>query len=352
MSLLREIQEATTNPDFKISDILRKCKILAARLDHKAFKDWVDQELKGYQSIDNCPEYRVFRNVESVGDFIGLFGSRIKNGPIPSLCLPEDFRENLTTLCFLQSISNIESLIDNASSTILRLPWSANLIMLIQPEVYENMVCVTAWRMVGVNAVVGIIDTIKTRILEFVLEIERIAPNAGEVKLGQNAVPEKVVNQIFNECILQVNNEFQLNHNSKNITSLKGVTVSDNYSTNIQAGRDASGIIGGSDINGVVAGGNINGNLTNTFTQHTNSDINEIIKLTELLHQQLKSLPSDNQDVAVDSLETLKSEIITPTKPGKLKSALFALWSIGKDVATFANAVSAIAERLGINLIG
>lgn len=128
--------------------------------------------------------------------------------------------------------------------------------------------------------------------------------------------------------------------------------MSDNYSTNIQAGRDVSGIIGGYDTNGVAAGGDISGNVTSTFSQHTSSNINEILKVIELLHQQLKSLPSDNQDVAVDSLETLKSEIITPTKPGRLKSALFALWSIGKDVATFANAVSAIAERLGINLIG
>lgn len=48
---------------------------------------------------------------------------------------------------------------------------------------------------------------------------------------------------------------------------------------------------------------------------------------------------------------TLLAEIITPTKPGKLKSALFALWSVGKDVAIFGNAVSAIAERLGIHLI-
>jgi hypothetical protein len=54
----------------------------------------------------------------------------------------------------------------------------------------------------------------------------------------------------------------------------------------------------------------------------------------------------------VYSLETLEAEVVTPTKPGKLKSALFALWSVGKDVASFANALSAIAERLGIHLHG
>jgi len=86
-------------------------------------------------------------------------------------------------------------------------------------------------------------------------------------------------------------------------------------------------------------------------TEKASLDKDEIIKLVEVLRQQLEALPSDNQDVAVDSLETLQSEIITPTKPAKVKSALFALWSVGKDVATFGNAVSAIAERLGIHLI-
>ncbi len=45
MSLLRQIQNATIDPKFQLADILRMCKILAARLDHKAFNEWINQEV-------------------------------------------------------------------------------------------------------------------------------------------------------------------------------------------------------------------------------------------------------------------------------------------------------------------
>jgi hypothetical protein len=87
-------------------------------------------------------------------------------------------------------------------------------------------------------------------------------------------------------------------------------------------------------------------------TINYSSQVNEVLRLIETLHQNLDSLPSDHQDVAVESLETVKAEVTTPTKSSKLKSALIVLWTIGKDVASFSNSVSAIAERLGIHLLG
>ena len=45
MSLLREIQNDAVNSKVKVSDLLRKCKILAARLGNDDFKIWIDSEL-------------------------------------------------------------------------------------------------------------------------------------------------------------------------------------------------------------------------------------------------------------------------------------------------------------------
>lgn len=39
MSLLREIQNDAVNSDVKVSDLLRKCKILAYRLGNNDFKN-------------------------------------------------------------------------------------------------------------------------------------------------------------------------------------------------------------------------------------------------------------------------------------------------------------------------
>lgn len=48
MSLLREIQDAAISSDVELAVLLRKCKVLAARLGSNEFKSWVESELSGY----------------------------------------------------------------------------------------------------------------------------------------------------------------------------------------------------------------------------------------------------------------------------------------------------------------
>jgi hypothetical protein len=125
----------------------------------------------------------------------------------------------------------------------------------------------------------------------------------------------------------------------------------DNYGDNLGSTMSQTNIDQKNSSIGVgVNQGQINTkNLAGTINS---SQVNEVLRLIETLHQNVENIPSDHQDVAIESLETLKAEVTTPTKTSKLKTALIALWGVGKDIANFANAVSAIAERLGVHLPG
>ena len=98
--------------------------------------------------------------------------------------------------------------------------------------------------------------------------------------------------------------------------------------------------------NGEIKTENLAGNIA--FSPQTN----EIIELIETLRKNINNIPSENQDVVIESIDNLKSEVETPTKTSKLKTALFPLWIIGKDVAVFGSAVLTIAEKLGVKLPG
>lgn len=198
MSLLREIQDATSNPEIKLSDLLRKYKILAARLAHEPFQSWVNSELNGYSLDDNLPTYRILRNIESSGDFYGPYGSGVRNAHIASLYIPKEYREDLTTIHLYVSISSLESIIGQAHEPNIRFTWPANILTLIRPKVYLYLECATAWRVVSVNSLVAILDTVKTRVLDFALEIEAEAPEAGEAKPGTKSIPDPALTQIFN----------------------------------------------------------------------------------------------------------------------------------------------------------
>jgi hypothetical protein len=63
MTLLREIQLAATDGSTDISTVLRKVKILAARLHNVEFIEWVNRELNGYTGVEvaDLPPYRIIR---------------------------------------------------------------------------------------------------------------------------------------------------------------------------------------------------------------------------------------------------------------------------------------------------
>ena len=86
MTLLRDIQDAAIDTNSDISFLLRKCKVLAARLGNSEFKNWVDQELNGYKNLESLPDYRFFYG-RSKGHFSGPYGSGIKNADIPLSCI-------------------------------------------------------------------------------------------------------------------------------------------------------------------------------------------------------------------------------------------------------------------------
>jgi hypothetical protein len=200
MSLLREIQDAAIDSNTDLAVLLRKCKILAARLGNPEFKQWVENELSGYNDIQSLPDYRIV-HVNSKGHFSGPFQSGLRNADIPLSCIPEKFRENLSHSYLNQPVAAMESLIRDSKSAALQEPWNPDFVAYVGQNIYERMNCMQAWKVVPKSSIVLAIDAIRNRILNFVLEIEAESPDAGEAKINSNPVPQEKVHQIFNTYI-------------------------------------------------------------------------------------------------------------------------------------------------------
>jgi len=200
VSLLRDIQNSAVDANEPISALLRKCKILAARLGSSEFSTWIESELNGFTDRDLLPEYRIMA-VACRGHFSGGFGSAMKNAEIPSRCIPKDFREGLYTLYLAQPVSSLESLIQSSDGGTVQEPWPADFTAHVGRNIYQGMNCLQAWKVIPVNALVGILDMIRNRVLNFVLEIESEAPEAGDAPLNSQPVAEEKVQQIFHTHI-------------------------------------------------------------------------------------------------------------------------------------------------------
>ncbi|ACT49616.1 AbiTii domain-containing protein [Methylovorus glucosotrophus] len=200
MSLIHDIQAASIAQDSDIPTLLRMCKLLAARISHHEFAEWVDRELNGYPSIKELPDYRVVR-VESYGSFIGTF-SRADKLQIPVSILPDDIREQYRNAYMGSSISAYTALLSGDISGSVQEAWPVSLAVHHASKLTPEMQCVSAWKEIPIGAIVRLMDSVKTRVLGFAIDLEREAPNAGELPIGSQPPlsPEKMT-QIFNTNI-------------------------------------------------------------------------------------------------------------------------------------------------------
>ena len=201
MSLLRDIQDlaSSSSKDIELSTLLRKCKILATRLNHPGFKSWVENELNGYNDVSSLPSYRVLK-VISKGDFSMWGNSILTNIPIHTHVMKEKHEKYVKKAHIMQGIGSLENLLSKEGS-IFQAPWDSKLLAIYANDFYNNMICIKAWQVISSSDIAGIIDTVKTKILDFALEIEAENPNAGDIEMNSNPIDQNKITQIFNTTI-------------------------------------------------------------------------------------------------------------------------------------------------------
>lgn len=200
MNLLRDIQLAAIDGASDLETLLRKCRVLASRLKLDDFQNWVQWELDGYPQGVNLPDYRKF-DCQCYGHFSGPFGSGLRNAPIPDSCIPADVRDVLTRVEMRHGVASLKDLVEECEDGNLHYQWPADANPLFGRQIYERMVLVSGWSLIPKNSVVGILSTVRNRILNFALEIEASNPNAGEATPGSTPVPKETVSQIFHTHI-------------------------------------------------------------------------------------------------------------------------------------------------------
>jgi len=167
--LLRQIQDDAVSSTVPVSELLRRCQVLAARLGITELDEWVRHELNGYPADAELPDYRICPGIAR-GHFSGPFGSGIRHAVLPARNLPKEFRQWAREVRLRQPIATIEDLAPRGDDIMF--PWPGDLIARVQRDFYEGMVLGQAWLSIGRSSLVGAIDAVRNRILSFALDAE------------------------------------------------------------------------------------------------------------------------------------------------------------------------------------
>ena len=199
MSLLEDIQNAAIDASNDLGTVLRKCKLLAARLGSQQLENWLLWESNGYPEDVPAPRYRVW-DLQVRGNFVAPYGSSLEKAPIPPARLPKEARKSYNEYEFRPSIAVIESILEKNDTGMIQV--NTNDLSLNLNNVYQDMDCLECWGEFSTTNLVELLNTVRNRILDFSLAVWKEHPNAGEMDSNAPESPSSdKITQIFNTTV-------------------------------------------------------------------------------------------------------------------------------------------------------
>ena len=193
-SLLTGIVDSLTSESSRVASTLRRAKILAHKIGLPEFRIWIDQELNGYSGGTKLPPYRVCKT-HNLATILDPFGGSIKNQVLPLDHLPEDIRSSAESMYFRQGVGELEGM---ASEDGMSEAWPADAVRSIERTLdIAGRRLVDVRRPVPKHAVEGVLDSVKNRLLDFVLELQNEA-----TETSVDSIDPSRVRNIFQTVII------------------------------------------------------------------------------------------------------------------------------------------------------
>jgi hypothetical protein len=149
------------------------------------------------------PTYRGPFEAHLKADTHGGWGAQVNNIGVPDGNIPDELRADVKAMHFRQGVGELASLVSEAAranQSVVANQFPTDLAVLT--PVVQGYQTVRLWKELPVTVVAGILDSVRSKALEFTLEIEAANPEAGDVGLGDAPpVPAATADLIFNTVI-------------------------------------------------------------------------------------------------------------------------------------------------------
>jgi hypothetical protein len=277
-SLVHELQALAQASETDLGELLRRAKVVAAKLQLGEFDGWISNELNGYPPGADLPGYR--KVASELKFFNPVHGFR------PVVFDDDLLHEYYSTTSVSQPIGEIAALSSKEASGILTVSLGPNErtdLVRLAPDLAHYEIRRTVSR----SGVVAILDAVRNRILQWSLDLER--------------------NRILGEGMT-----FSKDERSAAAT----IATINNYGSIVQGNHAAVAIASGE-----------NSQAVGQFQQQVPvKEIAELRELVALLKDEAKRAPVELQGEVVEHVEDLEEETQkAKPKASKMKAAIGAI---------------------------
>lgn len=175
-----------------VADILRKLIILGGRAGSSDLRDWATRELRGYADVlvEDLPSYRKIPAMIQMDAVVGHH--QVRHQTIAPHELPEEARAHIANEApFYQGIGEIQAMVEGVGegkTVRIALPGERALAQLMDSasgNPYQHINAIY-WS-VGVAALEGLVDQVRTRLAELLGELRAVTPANAEMPTATQA---------------------------------------------------------------------------------------------------------------------------------------------------------------------
>jgi len=200
------------NEEVPLSQSLTRLQVIAYDLKNKSLERWAEDELTGYTDEENVPEYRLKHSINFNYSGINNMVHLVKNVNLNPSLLGTDVLEQTVNISFKQSVSALESLLQEEGNSI----YLDRSIYATEVEKNSNgaIQCMSIRQIVSKSDVQAILAEIKNRLLKSLLLLEEEFGCLDELDINIENEPSakiKRINYEINNSILNIQEDFSEN---------------------------------------------------------------------------------------------------------------------------------------------
>jgi len=176
--------------------------------------------------------------------------------------------------------------------------WPPDLVAYTGEDIYQGMNCMSAWKLIPNSSIFSLVEAVRNRILNFVLEIGKEAPDAGEDSPKTQKISPEKVSQVFNTTIY--GNVGNISEASQNVNQIATTNVLKNDLNSLKTYISSVGI----PISEIKK-------LEAAIQEDSAEKVNKTQKLGNKVLAWIKSVSSKIKNEAFPVLQSISANLIT-----------------------------------------
>jgi hypothetical protein len=246
--LVEEIQRDALDANVRVSTLLRRVKLAAAKLDLPFIEAWVESELNGYNG--DIPDYRRFKGVPKAHNpFRGWI----------AIQAPAEIYEKISETTTGQSVAQLEDLLRSDDSNSFHTPMNRGLIDALNHGMHFKLGEMSVF--VGRSDLAGVLDRVRNLVLDWAIALEKSGIKGEDMSFSpeEKSAAQKDASITIGSVgtligVLGNNNNVRdIAGGDINVAQVKDLAQQMNsaHSSLVEAGADAQSL--SSAVNGLIA---------------------------------------------------------------------------------------------------